>query len=330
MSKILVTGAGGCIGAWVVRHLLEDGAEVTALDKSPERHRLEAILDADALARVRFVAGDVADLDGVRHAVETHGRDGVIHLAGMQVPSCRANPVLGAQVNVLGTLAILEAAAEVGCRVVYASSAAVFGPDDEPTRPHAEFEAGDARTHYGVFKLANEGNARIQFQDRGVSSVGLRPLTVYGVGRDFGMTSGPTTALKAALLGRPFEIGFTGPTDFQLVEDVASIFVRCLAAPDGAHVFNVHGETATVEHVVALIDEVLEAEGLGDRRGLVTCAGPHLPIPGALDDAALTAAIGEPPRTPLRDGLARTLRTFAALHEAGRLDLRDLPQEVAS
>ena len=59
------------------------------------------------------------------------------------------------------------------------------------------------------------------------------------------MTSGPTTALKAALLGRPFEIGFTGPTDFQLVEDVASIFVRCLEAPEGAHVFNVHGETAT-------------------------------------------------------------------------------------
>ncbi len=328
MSKILVTGAGGCIGAWVVKHLLDRGDEVTALDKSPERHRLESILDADALDRVRFIEGDVADLDGVRSAVETHGRDGVIHLAGMQVPSCRANPILGARVNVLGTLAILEAAAEVGCRVVYASSAAVFGPDDEPTRPHTESEAGDTRSHYGVFKLANEGNARIQFQDRGVSSVGLRPLTVYGVGRDFGMTSGPTTALKAAVLGRPYEIGFTGPTDFQLVEDVAAVFVRCLAAPEGAHVFNVHGETATVEDVVAMIDDVLEAAGLGDRRGLVTCTGPHLPIPGALDDSALAAAIGAPPRTPLRDGLARTLRAFATLHADGRLDLRDLPQEA--
>jgi nucleoside-diphosphate-sugar epimerase len=326
MSKILVTGANGCIGAWVVKHLLERGDEVTALDKSTERHRLDATLDADALGRVRFLTGDVADLDAVRGAVESHGSGGVIHLAGLQVPSCRANPILGAQVNVLGTLAILEAAADVGCRVVYASSAAVFGPDDEPTRPHTESEAGDARTHYGIFKLANEGNARIQFQDRGVSSVGLRPLTVYGVGRDFGMTSGPTTALKAALLGRPFEIGFTGPTDFQLVEDVASIFVRCLEAPEGAHVFNVHGETATVEEVVGLIDEVLEEAGLADHRGLVSCTGPYLPIPGALDDAALSAAIGTPPRTPLREGLARTLAAFRALHETGRLDLRDLPQ----
>jgi len=330
MSQILVTGANGCIGAWVVKHLLDRGDEVTALDKSPERHRLDAILDADALARVRFLTGDVADLDAVRAAIESHGPGGVIHLAGLQVPSCRANPILGARVNVLGTLAILEAAADVGCRVVYASSAAVFGPDDEPTRPHAESEAGDTRTHYGVFKLANEGNARIQFQDRGVSSVGLRPLTVYGVGRDFGMTSGPTTALKAALLGRRYQIGFTGPTDFQLVEDVAAIFVRCLAAPDGAHVFNVHGETATVEDVVTMIDDVLEAAGLGDRRGLVTCGGPQLPIPGALDDAALVAAIGDPPRTPLRDGLARSFSAFRALHEAGRLDLRDLPQEAGA
>ncbi len=328
MPKILVTGASGCIGAWVVKQLIDEGATVTALDKGPDRHRLESIIDAEDLERVRFITGDVADLDGVRKAVEHHGTDGVIHLAGMQVPSCRANPVLGAQVNVVGTLAILEAAAEVDCRVVYASSAAVFGPDDEPLRPHAEAEAGDTRTHYGVFKLANEGNARIQYQDRGVSSVGLRPLTVYGVGRDFGMTSGPTTALKAALLGRPYEIGFTGPTDFQLVEDVARIFVGCLAAPEGAHVFNVHGETANVEDVVALIDEVLEAEGLDDRQGLVTCDGPHLPIPGALDDSALTAAIGEPPRTPLRDGLARTLAVFRELHRAGRLDLRDLPTEV--
>ena len=113
MPKILVTGASGCIGAWVVKQLIDEGATVTALDKGPDRHRLESIIDAEDLERVRFITGDVADLDGVRTAVERHGTDGVIHLAGMQVPSCKANPVLGAQVNVLGTLAILEAAAEV-------------------------------------------------------------------------------------------------------------------------------------------------------------------------------------------------------------------------
>lgn len=330
MASILVTGASGCIGASVVRQLLDRGDRVTALDHSGDRHRLEAVNSPERLAEVEFIHGDVADLDEVRRAVRTNGTDGVIHLAGMQVPSCKADPIRGATVNVLGTLAILEAAADVGCRVVYASSAAVFGPDDEPLRPHVESEAGDPSTHYGIFKLANEGNARIHHLDRGVSSVGLRPLTVYGVGRDFGMTSGPTTALKAALLGRPYEIGFTGPTDFQLVEDVAETFVRCLGAPEGAHVFNVHGETATVEHLVEQIAAVLAEEGLEDRIGLVTCNGPHLPIPGALDDSALAAAIGPPPRTSLHDGIRRSFRAFARLHAEGRLDLRDLPAETTS
>lgn len=330
MASILVTGANGCIGASVVRHLLDRGDRVTALDQSEDRHRLEAVNSPERLADVEFIHGDVADLDAVRRAVRTNGTDGVIHLAGMQVPSCKADPIRGATVNVLGTLAILEAAADVGCRVVYASSAAVFGPDDEPLRPHAESEAGDPRTHYGIFKLANEGNARIHHQDRGVSSVGLRPLTVYGVGRDFGMTSGPTTALKAALLGRPYEIGFTGPTDFQLVEDVAETFVRCLAAPEGAHVFNLHGETATVEQMIEQLGAVLADEGLADHIGLVTCSGPHLPIPGALDDSAIADAIGSPPRTSLREGLSQSFRTFARLHAEGRLDLRDLPTEISS
>ena len=326
MASIVVTGANGCIGSWVVKRLVEAGDDVTALDRGDEAHRIEAVLDDDARARVRFVTADVADAAAVRREVDRSGGDGVIHLAGLQVPTCRADPMLGARVNVLGTLAVFEAAASVGCPVVYASSAAVYGPDDDPLRPHPESEAGDARTHYGIFKLANEGNARIYHQDRGVRSVGLRPLTVYGVGRDFGMTSGPTTALKAAILGRRYTIGFRGPTDFQLADDVAETFVRCLAAPDGAHVCNLHGETATVEEVVESIDRVLPAEC----RGFIDCDGPHLPIPGALDDGLLESLIGPPPRTSLEAGIRRTADAFRDLLEEGRLDLRDLPEEVVS
>ena len=51
-------------------------------------------------------------------------------------------------------------------------------------------------THYGVFKRANEGNARVYYLDHGLNSVGLRPLTVYGVNRDTGLTSDPTKAKK--------------------------------------------------------------------------------------------------------------------------------------
>ena len=112
----------------------------------------------------------------------------VIHLAGLQVPTCRADPILGAKVNVLGTLAVFEAVRLAGDqvkRLVYASSAAVFGPPEKyPTGPLADDVPLVPATHYGVFKCCNEGNARIYFQDFGLSSIGLRPWTVYGVGRD--------------------------------------------------------------------------------------------------------------------------------------------------
>jgi nucleoside-diphosphate-sugar epimerase len=91
-------------------------------------------------------------------------------------------------------------------------------------------------------------------------------------------------------------------------------------------VCNLHGETATVDDVVAAIDELVP----DDRRGLVDCDGPTLPIPGCLDDGLLESLIGPPPRTSLRDGLRRTYDAFARLHEAGRLDLRDLPERVRS
>ena len=114
-------------------------------------------------------------------------------------------------------------------RLVYASSAAVFGPpEDYPATPLADEVKLTPTTHYGFFKCCNEGNARVYFRDHGLSSVGLRPWTVFGVGRDFGMTSEPTRAIKALALGRPCHISYGGFQDLQYADDVAAIFVRCL------------------------------------------------------------------------------------------------------
>src|SRR5213075_982718 len=94
------------------------------------------------------------------------------------------------------------------------------------------------------------------FLDHGVSSVGLRPLTVYGVNRDTGLTSDPTKAMKSAVLGRPFHIRFSGATDFQYVADTAAAFIACAdKAPEGAHVFNLHGETLSVDLIAKVINE---------------------------------------------------------------------------
>src|SRR5678816_267411 len=258
-----ITGAQGCLGSWIVKALTERGDQAVVFDRSDDSRRLSAIMSDDDLARVRFITGDITDGAAVLSALSDSGAARVIHLAGLQVPTCKADPVTGALVNVAGTLNVFEAARQLGIRaVVYASSAAVYGMNDDDDVLD-ESAACEPTTHYGVFKRANEGNARVYFLDHGVNSVGLRPLTVYGVNRDTGLTSDPTKAMKSAVLGRPFHIRFGGATDFQYVADTAAAFIACADNTlAGAHVFNLHGETVTVDRIANFINaQVSSANG---------------------------------------------------------------------
>jgi nucleoside-diphosphate-sugar epimerase len=321
MSKTyFITGAQGCIGSWIVKALTERGDTAVVFDRSDDSRRLRAIMDDDQLSRVRFMLGDITDLAAVEKALGDSRANRVIHLAGLQVPICKADPVAGALVNVVGTVNIFEATRRnILPSVVYASSAAVYGMNDDDAILD-ESAACDPTTHYGVFKRANEGNARVYFLDHGVSSIGLRPLTVYGVNRDFGLTSDPTKAMKAAVLGRPFHIRFAGSTDFQYVADTAAAFIACADnMPEDAHVFNLHGETVTVERIANFINDQLE-------QPLVTFDGPPIPIAPAMNDAAIRRVIGDLPSTPLEIGVRETMERFAALRDAGRLDTSDIDQ----
>src|SRR3989338_1443782 len=210
----LVTGAFGCIGAWVVRGLLASGERPVAFDLGGD----------DVVRRLTIVRGDIADREAVARVVGEHGVRRIVHLAAWQIPLCRQDPSGGALVNVVGTANVFEAvraAAGRVERVVYASSAAVFGPprasppgpirDDAPPRP---------ATHYGVYKVANEETARVYWEEHRIPSMGFRPLSVYGPGRDFGLTADPTLAMKAAVMDRPFQIRWGGATDLIYVEDV--------------------------------------------------------------------------------------------------------------
>ena len=318
MSKIyFITGAQGCIGSWIVKALIERGDEAVVFDRSDDSSRLRAIMDVGDLARVRFISGDITEGAAVLSALKESRAERVIHLAGLQVPTCRADPVAGALVNVVGTLNIFEAVRMIGLKgLVYASSAAVYGLNDtdEPLTETAQCEPS---THYGVFKRTNEGNARIYFLDHGLYSVGLRPLTVYGVNRDTGLTSDPTKAMKSAVLGRPFHIRFSGATDFQYVADTAATFISCAdQMPEGANVFNLHGETVTVDRVAKLINQ-----SNGD---LITFGGPPIPIAPELDDSAIRQVMTALPSTPLDVGVRETMDRFAALRDAGNLDTSDI------
>jgi nucleoside-diphosphate-sugar epimerase len=322
--RVLMTGGYGCIGSWVAKGLVEAGREVWVYDLKEDHRRLALLLPEELVRKVHFIPGDVAEPDAVRAAVERVGATHVLHLAGLQVPTCRANPILGARVNVIGTLAVFEAAVahrDQVKRVVYASSAAVHGPAAEgQAGPVPDEVRLQPMTHYGAFKVCNELNARVYWHDQGISSIGLRPWTVYGVGRDFGVTSEPTKAIKAAAADRPYTISYGGLQDFQYVRDVADTFIRALAAEyEGADAYNVRGTVAPIEAFVKALRQIDPAGGANIGHGV-----RQLPIAPDLDDSRLEEALGPLPRTSLEAGIRDTYERFVQLQAERRLDLSDL------
>lgn len=322
-ETFLVTGAMGCIGAWALRNLVRDGATVIASDLATEPVRPRQVLTADELAQVKFVKLDVTDLNAVRSVVEQHGVTHIVHLAGLQVPFCRANPSLGAQVNVVGTVNIFEAARHNWGQVKglsYASSLAVLGPAEE----YPDGRVGDnvpllPRTLYGVYKAANEGTARIYWQDWQIGSVGLRPYIVYGVGRDQGMTSDIAKAVLAAAAGRPYHIRFDGPVGLQHANDVAKMFIGAArAGHQGAAACNLRNDVGDVGDFVALIKQ--EVPGAQ----ITVEAGNPLPFPWDLDDGGLREILGEMPWTPVQEAIRQDLAQFRHLLDQGLIDLQQL------
>jgi UDP-glucuronate 4-epimerase len=318
-ERFLVTGALGCIGAWTVRTLVRQGAPVVAFDLGRDVRRLRSIMSPDELAQVELVAGDITELASLDDALATKAITNVIHLAALQVPFCKADPPLGARVNVVGTVNVFEAVkrqARSMAPVVYTSSIGMFGPGDvdQQTGRLSARATAHPLNHYGVYKLANEGNAQVYWLDDKIPSVGLRPLTVYGVGRDQGMTSGPTKAIAAAVLGVPFTVPFGGLTLFQYAEDVArALIAASRSSLGGAPVFNLDGSAADGRQLVdAIASEVPAA------RDLIRFEPVSLPFPAEIDHDGLEA-LGPLPVTPFAEGVRASIEIYRQLALEGRL-----------
>ena len=310
--RVLVTGANGCIGAWIVKQLLDRQIDVLIYDLDPDPVRLKKIAGEDALRKVTIEQGRIEDTARVKAIVKDGGITHIVHLAAVLMPFCQQNPVAGGLVNVIGTLNIFEAARDAGraVRVVYASSSAVWGPEEAyEDRKLNEADPLMPATHYGVFKQANEGNARVFFSTNGISSVGLRPWAVYGFGRDAGLTADPSLALKALARGEPFHIRLSGRMDMQYVEDVAAIFIECLlSSKEGAHSFNLAGHLIDMADLVALYDRVRPGAAK-----LITNSGVVVQVAKRMDDAALRNYLGTVPETSLENGIRKTLDLFERL-----------------
>lgn len=315
-QPILVTGAGGCIGAWVLWQLARDGVPAVAMDVADDRRRLRMVWDPTAVPTVDDIiweVGDIADTTYVARVFTKHQPAAVIHLAALQVPFCAADPVAGARINVVGGVNVFESAKQSGCKkVVYASSVAATAMADGTAA------AKWKQTLYGAYKLCNEQTARVYAANAGVSSIGIRPSVVYGVGRDQGMSAAPTIGAVAAVLERAYEIPFTGAVGFVHAGEAAAAFIRAAQCDyAGSGVFALNGCAADVQEAIACIKQHTPA-------ARITAAGAPLPFPADASDAPLRDAVGDYWRPEsFESGWAETMQAFAARVQDGRLIEKD-------
>lgn len=268
----------------------------------------------------------------------------------MQVPTCRIDPLRGARINVIGHLNVMESAKRYKDSgkpfrsVVYTSSAAITGYakdyKDHDKNPLDDDAFHVTKTHYGVFKTANEGNSRIYWQDHQLSSFGLRPHTVFGVGREVGLTSGPTKAIKAAILGRKYQIGFTGKlafrkfqidltdffltgkTSFNFVEDVAKIIVDLSQKEtQGFYALNMAGPIMSAEEYLALLHKCIP-----ESKQLISIKenAPTLPLAYNFSQKGLDKLLPGNKYTSVEESINKIANAFRELHKNGNLHDRDL------
>ncbi len=303
-ERFLVTGANGCIGAWVVKQLLEQDIEVTAFDLKADEHR-HLLINNGSMPKAKWAFGDLTVAQDVEDAMA--GVTHVVHLAALQVPFCRANPALGASVNVVGTVNVFEAAKKLGVKnISHASSIAVFGlaadyPDEKLSLDAQRLPT----TLYGVYKTAAEDVAKVYWNEYGIRSVGLRPHTVFGPGRDQGMTSQPSVAIEKANKKEKFHVEYGGVLDFQYAPDVAAAFILAARTNvDGAPVVNINGHVVGVSDFVEIVKAI---SGFSD----LTYGTSQLPVVYSADAQDWIDLASPPPATDLEIAIAESLEVFS-------------------
>lgn len=308
-GPVLVTGAGGCIGSWVIALLQHAEVAVHALDLRIDKRRPALLMSETALNDVVWHEADIVDTEAVHAVVKNSGVRAIIHLAALQVPFCRANPVAGALVNVVGTVNMFEAAKACGVtRLTYASSVAAHGALDNQNA---------MSTLYGAYKYCNEQTAKVYSEQDGVHSIGIRPGVVYGIGRDQGMTSKTTVAILAAAAAQPFTIPFSGKVSWLFAGEAASAFIRSVAQPhSGAPVFDLNGEYVSVEDGVSILNSLAP-------RAQIEISGEPIAFPMDQPDDPLRKFIGDYGRMPLVSGIQHTYESFQRLIQTGKINPSD-------
>jgi UDP-glucose 4-epimerase len=304
MATYLVTGGAGFIGSHLCDALIGRGDRVRVLDdlSSSRRRNLPH--------GVELIVGDVADRATVRNAVR--GIDGCFHLAAIASVARGLDDWLGThRANLTGTITVFDALRERRTKVVYASSAAVYG--DCPTQPLTEASPTRPLSAYGADKLGCELHACVATKVHGIPTVGLRFFNVYGPRQDPESPYSGVISIfcERARSGSALEIYGDGrqTRDFIYVADVITALLAAMQRPTRpAAVFNVCTGVATevqelARTIIRLIGRECETRYCAPRPGDVRAS-----VGSA---AAAQAALGLPSCTALSDGLGQVLRWLA-------------------
>jgi UDP-glucose 4-epimerase len=286
MTDLLIGGAG-FIGAYLARQLLAEGQDVAVYDRDTRHGPIVELLGAEELSRLRLVAGDVTDSVHLSRTVAQIQPRRIVHLAATLTPAGQADPATAVRVMTLGTMHVLEAVRLFGIeRLVWASSAQVFGPLDRYRQRHRverifDDSTPDPTTIYGACKAHAERLAAHYAEAWGLDITGLRPCGTLGRGRRGGATFEVFELVQRAARREPAAVK-RADWVFPLmhVSDVVGGFQAALRRPqrgDG-RTYNLGAIHTTFRQLASLVQEMvpdatIEIEG---------CA----PKPTALLDAS--------------------------------------------
>jgi nucleoside-diphosphate-sugar epimerase len=309
MARYLVTGGAGFIGSNIAEALVARGDEVVVFDDLSTGYEKNIAHIRDA---VTFIRGDIRDADAVRRAMD--GVDYVLHQAALaSVPRSIEDPVLVTDVNLRGTLVVLEEARRAGVkRFVYAASSSAYG--DSETLPKIETMIPKPLSPYAASKLAGEHYCSVYARVYGLSTVSLRYFNIFGPRQDPRSQYAAVIPIFASHL-----IAGTQPTifgdgeqsrDFTFIENVVDANIRAsLCGEARGDVVNVAcGERYTLNGLFEMMRGIL---------GSSVEPRYEPPRPGDVkhshaDISAARRLLGYEARVPFAEGLRRTLAWYRA------------------
>ena len=301
--KVLLTGATGFIGSYIMKDFRKAGHEVVGYDNVVDNTSIQMILPAEELAGIPLIQGDIRDLAGLIRVCQDYQIDTIVHQAGLLGAADR-NYLEAAGVNIIGTLNVLETARILKLRrVVWASSQTIFGPQN---LHREEWIPNDGMPHpwdnYSSIKTYLEFVGREYARKFGVDNLALRYCIVYGMGRMERHGAYPSQLMVNPAMGvrGVVDYGDDAP-NWLYVEDAArATLLACTVPHTRSRAFTITGEILSMKELRDYILTLLPEAEIELKPGRYGCGW-------RFDGSAAREELGYEPKVSAREGARKTI-----------------------